>query len=95
VALDQCKRDLPSPGSPTISTSCPSPLHARSQRRISSDFLLATDEAREMALPSAASAAARADGTVQRHRFGHAFEFMAAALLDDEQASPSFSCATG
>jgi hypothetical protein len=40
-----------------------------------------------MALPRAASAAACPDQPEQRHRFGHAFEFVVAALLDDEQAS--------
>ena len=38
-----------------------------------------------MALPRTASAAARADEAEQRHRLRHAFEFMAAALLGDEQ----------
>ena len=39
-----------------------------------------------MALPGAASAAARPNEPEQRHRLRHAFEFMAAALLGDEQA---------
>ena len=39
-----------------------------------------------MALSGAASAAARPHKPEQRHRLRHAFEFMAAALLGDEQA---------
>ena len=38
-----------------------------------------------MALPRAASAAARPHEAEQRHRLRHAFEFVAAALLGDEQ----------
>ena len=39
-----------------------------------------------MALPRAASAAAGSDYPVQRHWFGYAFEFVAAALLSHEQS---------
>ena len=38
-----------------------------------------------MALARTASAAARPDDPVQRHRLRHAFELMAAALVRDEQ----------
>ena len=38
-----------------------------------------------MALPRAASAAACPHQPEQRHRLRHAFEFVAAALLGDEQ----------
>jgi len=51
------------------------------------DFLVAADQRREIARPRAASAAARPHQPEQSHRLGHAFEFMAAALLGDEQAS--------
>ena len=61
----------------------PRPLPAPHQH---GDFLVATDERREMALPRAASAAARPHEPEQRHRLGHAFECLAAALLGDEQA---------
>ena len=50
------------------------------------DFLVATNERRQMALPRSASAATGPDYPVQWRRFGHAFEFMAAALLGDEKA---------
>ena len=46
---------------------------------------VAADQRGEMALPRATAAAARSDQPEQRHRFGHAFEFVAAALLGDEQ----------
>ena len=61
----------------------PRPLPAPHQH---GDFLVAADERREMALPRAASAAARPHEPEQRHRLRHAFEFVAAALLGDEQA---------
>ena len=61
----------------------PRPLPAPHQH---GDFLVATHERREMALPRAASAAARPHEPEQRHRLRHAFEFVAAALLGDEQA---------
>jgi hypothetical protein len=50
------------------------------------DFFFPADERREMPLPRAASAAARTHNPNQRHRLRHAFELMAAALLDDEKA---------
>ena len=65
-----------------LAVALPRPLPAPHQH---GDFLVATDERREMALPGAASAAARPDDPEQRHRLRHAFEFMAAALLGDEQ----------
>jgi hypothetical protein len=49
------------------------------------DLLVTTDEWCEMALTSPASPAASADDSEQRHRLRYAFEFMAAALLDDEE----------
>ena len=61
----------------------PRPLPAPHQH---GDFLVAADQRREMALPRAASAAARSHEPEQRHRLGHAFELMAAALLGDKQA---------
>ena len=61
----------------------PRPLPAPHQH---GDFLVATDQRREMALPRAASATARPHEPEQRHRLRHAFEFVAAALLGDEQA---------
>ena len=48
-------------------------------------FLVATDEWCEMALPSAASSAARADEAKQRHRLRYPLEVVAAALLGHEQ----------
>ena len=50
------------------------------------DFVVAAHKRCEMALPGAASAAARANEPEQRHRLGHAFEFVAAALLGNKQA---------
>jgi hypothetical protein len=61
----------------------PRPIPAPHQH---GDFLVAADKRREMALPSAAPAAARAHDPEQFHRLGHAFEFIAAALLGNEQA---------
>ena len=66
-----------------LALALPCPLPAAHQH---GDFLLATDERREMALPGAAAAAARPHQSEQRHRLGHAFEFVVAALLGDEQA---------
>ena len=78
---------MPSPGSPDdqhqLAVALPRSLPAPHQHR---DFLVATDQRREMALPGTASAAARPHQSEQRHRLRHAFEFMAAALLGDEQA---------
>ena len=65
-----------------LAVALPRPLPAPHQH---GDFLVATDERREMALPRAASAAARPHEPEQRHRLRHALEFMAAALLGDEQ----------
>ena len=45
------------------------------------DFLLATDERREMALPGAASAAACPTDSVKRHRRRHALQFVVTKLL--------------
>ena len=61
----------------------PRPLPAPHQH---GDFLVPPDQGCEMALPGAASAAARPYQPEQRHWLGHAFEFMAAALFGDEQA---------
>ena len=66
-----------------LALALPRPLPAPHQH---GDFLVATDERREMALPGTASAAARPHEPEQRHRLGHAFEFVAAALLGDKQA---------
>jgi hypothetical protein len=51
------------------------------------EFFFAAYEQRQMALSDAASAATRPDDPEQRHRLGHAFEFMSAAFLGDEQPS--------
>jgi hypothetical protein len=48
------------------------------------DFLLATDERREMALPGAASAAACPTDSVKRHRRRHALQFVVTKLLGYE-----------
>src|SRR6516165_112414 len=48
-------------------------------------FLVATDKRRAMALARATSATARPYQPEQRHRLRHAFQFMGAALLGDEQ----------
>jgi hypothetical protein len=48
------------------------------------DFLLATNEQREMALPGAASAAACPTDSVKRHRRRHAFQFVVTKLLGYE-----------
>jgi hypothetical protein len=44
------------------------------------------DEPREVAPSGATSATTGQDDPEQRHRLGHAFEFLAAALLGNEQA---------
>ena len=51
------------------------------------DFLLAAYERRKISLPRAASATARPYQPEQRHRLRHAFQFIGAALLGDEQTS--------
>jgi hypothetical protein len=53
------------------------------QRR---DFLVATDKWREMALARTASTTARPHKPEQRYRPWHAYQLMAAALLNYEQA---------
>jgi hypothetical protein len=45
------------------------------------DFLLATNEQREMALPGAASAAVCPTDSVKRHRRRHALQFVVTKLL--------------
>jgi hypothetical protein len=50
-------------------------------------FLIATDKRRKMALACATSATARPYQPEQRHRLRHAFQFIGAALLSDEQTS--------
>src|SRR5215469_13968001 len=65
-----------------LSVALPRPLPASHQH---GDFLVATHKGREPALPRAASAAARPNNPVQRHRLRHAFEFVTAALLRDKQ----------
>jgi hypothetical protein len=49
------------------------------------DFLVATHEGGESALSGSASTAARPNDPEQQHRLRHAFEFVAAPLLGDEQ----------
>jgi hypothetical protein len=60
-----------------------SPLPAPHQQ---CHFLVATHERCETALPRAASAAACPHQPEQSHRLRYAFEFVAAAILGDEQA---------
>ena len=80
-------RDLPRPGSPTISESCPSPRRARSQRRVEDvEFLGAADQRRRRARAAAPAAAAGAHDAVELRLFGHAFQLMLALVLGDEQA---------
>ena len=67
-----------------LAATLPRPLPAPLQH---ADFLVATHEGGEVALPGATATAARPNDPEQRHVLGHALEFMAAALLDDEQAS--------
>jgi hypothetical protein len=50
------------------------------------DFLVATNQRCKMALSGAPSAAACPNEPEQRNGLRHAFEFMAATLLGDEQA---------
>ena len=79
-------RDLPRPGSPTISESCPSPRRARSQRRARmSSSSRAADQRRRRARAAASPAAAGAHDAVELRLFGHAFQFMRALVLGDEQ----------
>ena len=66
-----------------LALALPRPLPAPHQHR---NFLVAADERRQLALPGAPAAAARAHDPEQRHRLGHALELMRAALLGDEQA---------
>ena len=49
-------------------------------------FVVAADQRREIALPGAAAAAARAHEPEQRRRLGHALERMRAALFGDKQS---------
>src|SRR4029077_18358054 len=49
------------------------------------DLLVAADEGREVSLAGAASATACPGDPEQGHRLRHAFELMAAAILDDEK----------
>src|SRR6516165_4114462 len=49
------------------------------------EFFFAAYKRCEMALPGSASTATRPNDPVQRHRLRHPLEFMAAALLGDEQ----------
>jgi len=65
-----------------LAATLPRPLPAPLQH---ADFLVATHEGGEVALPGATATAARPNDPEQRHVLGHALEFMAAALLDDEQ----------
>jgi hypothetical protein len=51
------------------------------------DLFFATDEWREVALSRAAATAARPDYSEKRDWLRHALEFVAAALLDDEETS--------
>ena len=79
-------RDLPRPGSPTISESCPSPRRARSQRRARmSSSSRAADQRRRRARAAAPAAAAGAHDAVELRLFGHAFQLVLALVLGDEQ----------
>src|SRR6516165_9945656 len=66
-----------------LAAALPRPLPAPHQH---GDFLVATHQRRETALPCATTAAARPHEAEQRHRLRHALEFVAAALLGDKQA---------
>src|SRR4029077_10819294 len=65
-----------------LAATLPRPLPAPHQL---ADFLVATHEAGQAALPGATATAARPNDPEQRHVLGHALEFMAASLLDDEE----------
>ena len=65
-----------------LTVALPRSLPAPHQHR---DLFLATYQRREMALPCAASGAACPNDPIKRHRLCHALQFMAAALLGDEQ----------
>ena len=78
---------MPSPGSPTIITNCPSPCRARSQRRIS----IAISSSRptsgvRLRCPERRPPPLARTKPEQRHRLGHALERMRAALFGDKQA---------
>ena len=49
------------------------------------NFLVAAHKRGQVTLPGAAAAAARPHQSEQGHRLRHAFQYMAAALLNDEQ----------
>src|SRR6516164_2831461 len=65
-----------------LAATLPRPLPAPHQH---ADFLVATHEGGQVALPGATTTAARPNDPEQRHVLGHALEFMAAALFGDEQ----------
>jgi hypothetical protein len=67
-----------------LAVALPRPLPAPHQH---AEFFFATYEGGEVALSGAAATAACPHNPVQRHRLGHALEFMVAALLGDEQSS--------
>ena len=66
-----------------LAVALPRPLPAPHQHR---HFVVAADERREMALPGAAAAAARAHQPEQHRRLGHALERVRAALFGHKQA---------
>ena len=79
-------RDLPRPGSPTISESCPSPRRARSQRRVEDvEFLAAADQRRRRARAAASPAAAGPHDAVELHLCGHALQLVLTLVLGDEE----------
>src|SRR5262245_5537207 len=51
------------------------------------DFLVATDERRQITLPGAAAAPAGTYQSVQRHGLGHAFDWLTSTVLNDEQTN--------
>ena len=79
-------RDLPRPGSPTTSTSWPSPARARSQRRASSPSSSSrpTNGVSVLAPPLRPPPLARTTA-IKRQGLGDALQLVRALLLDDEE----------
>src|SRR5262245_55344744 len=67
-----------------LSLALPRPLPAPHQH---GNFLVATNERRQLTLADTTAAATGTNQSVQRHRFGHAFEWLTSTVLDDEQTS--------
>jgi hypothetical protein len=79
-------RDLPRPGSPTISGAAPRRgARAPPAARQDVEFLAAADQRRRRARTAPSPAAAGAHDAVELRLFGHAFQLMLALVLGDEQ----------